>query len=296
MSLKLRFSSINSSLYVLWVNDILACAVYLQKGLKITYISMVDSTGFERGYNLNFIKFVFRRIKGSFFCFSNFNQSEKEFIFGKSSENKLKKILKNEKLFQFWEYVFENIHKDDESIKKDDKNTRDKPSICTWSNFNSKYKSIPFNNLNEIELFKDDPLSKMIKTEKFNNLTDLFEGLLFRTDFTTGGLLFYLKKNHRNGAVNDEKLVRDATCNIIDVNSSDRWLEFLRNECDFSNFEKAIESSVKFKNEFKIKKYKFTRCDQLEMISKNEDKKDEITENIKTYQPKKGNFLKKLTK
>lgn len=163
----------SESLYILWVDDILSTAIYFQKSGRTTYLSMVDSTGYNRGYSKLFIIYVLRMIKGFIMCFS---YPKNEFIFGRSCKNRLKRILEPKELFELWEFCFKN-----RCIKNKCN------SHSTWSNF-SKNRKFPFTNFDQIDHFEDSPITRM--KGNFKSLEDLFEGLLVRKDFMNGGLIF----------------------------------------------------------------------------------------------------------
>lgn len=93
-----------TSVYMLFNDGIISAAMILQHGIKTTYVSYVDSTGFGRGFTTPFIISVLKQIKGLVVCFS---YPKEEPIFGHSCENSQKKILDPAGLFKFWSDIFE---------------------------------------------------------------------------------------------------------------------------------------------------------------------------------------------
>lgn len=285
----------SKTLYILFYDDILAAAVYTETRNKTTYISCVDSTGYGRGYTKLFISGIFKTLKNLIFCFT---QPKNEPIFNKSSKNTLKRILSSKKLFKFWTDIFKgrcDSHFADGTAKN--------CQFMTWSNFDIR-RSYPFHNLNEIELFDDEPTSKMIS--KIKNLKLLFEGLLVRSDFTKGGLIYSIC-NRVNLSYPKNKYISDEYCeassqnisvkidyhNIIDMiylkikeynhnclGSIDDKLITLR-KMDFSNINSIIKSSKKFVSKFKINSDHFF-TNKLEQNSTSE-----IIENIPQINVKK---------
>lgn len=92
------------TLFILWVNGILSTAIYIQKTERTQFISMVDSTGYNRGHSIDFIIHVLRSFNGFIVCFS---YPKEEFIFGKSSLNPQKRILEYRELFELWKFCVE---------------------------------------------------------------------------------------------------------------------------------------------------------------------------------------------
>lgn len=200
--------------YVLICNKIISTVVLTQRRNNTTYISYVDSSGYNRGFSTSFITAVLRSIPGLVVCFS---YPKKEPILGSSSKNPGKNMMSPSRLFSYWRGIFDercttcpqnNMSGGADSTISSDSNAAKKvrPAksaglastdgdvcyTCTWSNFTS-LKSHPYRDLDEIEMFDDDPKSKMVSTfRKVNSgsINDVFEGLLVRTDFLRGGLLF----------------------------------------------------------------------------------------------------------
>lgn len=124
-------------------------------------------------------------------------------------------------------------------------NNNNKCFLMTWSNYN-KSNCFPYKKINEIKLFKDDPKGKLLKKfkkaeKKKISINDFFNGLLFRYDFTKGGLLFY------KCYCNTSKIKKEV-CKNVNITKIISYLRHL----DFSNKDKAEESTNNFINKFSI--------------------------------------------
>lgn len=235
----------NKSFYLLSCNNVINTVIILQHGPKSTYMSLLDSSGYNRGYSSSFIKAVLSSIKGLLICFS---YPMKEPILGKSSENPQKNILSPFNLFKFYKSVFSALC-GCKSANKDDFNEKENlKCLKIWSCFENE-KSYPYKNIQEIDVFEDDPKSKM--SREFENIEDFFHGLLFRTDFSYGGLLFL---NCPNIVSLESKPLLDIIeeLEVLDDEIIEEMLKNLRN-LDFSTSEKALKSSKCFFKTFYIK-------------------------------------------
>lgn len=252
-------ADLTETLYILWVDNLMAGSILISKNKDTKYIKLSDSTGFNRGYTLNFIKAVIQVTPGFIVCFS---YPKDELIFGKSIKNSLKKKLSPRDLFNFWKECLKSRCNNVKCMTFSN-NKNKNCYFSTWSNFEST-KSYPYKKISEIRKFKDDPMSKM--KDKFENVSDLFNGLLVRNDFINGGLLFSM-----------------CNCSNIKVLINKKYkvneiLKFLR-ESDFSNDENARISCKNFDEKFQISKISFT-------VNKNNDingseKDPEIVRTIK---------------
>lgn len=204
---------------------------------------MTDSTGAKRGYTKEFLVAILEALKGFVVCFS---QPSKELIFGKSGYNYMKNILNPADLFAFWKHCFENRCDrcfnlyDKAAYRKRSYKIHDFCYFSTWSNFESE-RTFPYKDMSEIVDFEDDPKTKMKST--FQNISDLFNGLLVRKDFRTGGLLF-------SNCACDSKEAFSDDFSILEPRVP-KMLDFLR-KSDFSSPETTLKSTKAFIEAFSI--------------------------------------------
>lgn len=246
---------------------------------NVSFISYIDSSGFYRGYTAHFIIAILKEISGMIICFSN---PKPETILGKSSMNTNKSMMQPKQLFDFWKYIFNarcscksetnectcklNNNKDDNSIKVSEniennliyntgKNLCENKSDCncyfsTWSNFELK-NAYPYTDILEIQEFNDDPKAKMINKfveAKHNSIDDLFQGLLFRSDFINGGLLF--SSCYSDDAYINE--IRDQFSEDMNVSENIMKMIVTLRSLDFSTIVAAKASTKKFLKDFGI--------------------------------------------
>lgn len=144
----------------------------------------------------------------------------------------------------------------------------DKCYLKTWSNFDSS-NCIPFKNINEIRNFKDDPKSKLLKNfgHKQPSLPELFNGLLARSDFVKGGLLF----SYCNASLSSNENLGFANKKFTSDHEIKKAMKFLRC-CNFSTISDAQKSSSDFIEKFKIdtKNMHYMAFEEIKMTEENE--------------------------
>lgn len=170
----MNINELNRNLHILFKDGIIVLALLIITKDNSNYISMLDSTGFCKNLATKFVSYILKGYNGMIICFSH----PKESLIFQHSCNK--NVLSPSKLFGFWRKCLENRCVECKDTK-----------IMTWSNFNSENEH-PYKNINEITHYDDDPKSKLMKNLNLfsGEPTILFQGLLSRSDFIKGGLLF----------------------------------------------------------------------------------------------------------
>ncbi|KAM0681313.1 hypothetical protein GINT2_000512 [Glugoides intestinalis] len=230
------------ALFILYTDTGITCAILFYRKSNVNYIAMTDSTGAKKGYSKQFIVAVLEALGGFIVCFS---QPSSELIFGKSMYNDMKHLLNPAQLFIFWKDCFANrcakcVNLVEMPHKKGSYTIHDHCYFSTWSNFETE-RRFPYNKLSELVDFEDDPKTKM--KSSFHNISDLFNGLLVRKDFRTGGLLF------SNCVCNGKEPFREDF--PVTEKRIPKMLEFLR-KADFSSPESVLKSSIAFIDVFSI--------------------------------------------
>lgn len=225
-----EISGPSKSLYLLTSKSVLVSGIFISQKRNIenssskfdmvSYISYADSTGFFRGSTGSFFREILCRISGLVVCFSC---PSKELIFSRSSLNPSKQILSPRELFKFWNTIL---------------SCRSKTQV--WSNYEEN-NSHPYQTITEIPSFPDDPKTKLKKY--FENVDDLFAGLLARSDFVNGSLIFSLTVNAEN----------PSTRHLNTDTEVEQSLSFLR-DADFSTLKAAKISTRRFFKNLNIKK------------------------------------------
>lgn len=209
----------------------------LQAGARtVTYIEYADSSGYIRGATRTFFIETLRAQPSLLVCFS---RPYKELVFGKSGQNRSKNIMSSKALFEFWRSIFDGRCAF-KKVSGDDAALEPSKAACKtylWSNF-GHINLQPYSSLEEIADFEDDPKTKIKRY--FESVEDLFAGLLARTDFASGGLLF--SKCECAGLSREEANTEGG--------SPEEALTFLRN-ADFSSSDKNEESTKLFLEAFK---------------------------------------------
>lgn len=278
------------------------------------YIESLDTTGYfsprklQSFFTKRFIKTILNEFDPE--IISVFSKPKKEFIFRNSHKNPKKNILKPADLFNYWLRLFENIQREglegnyntckaniEFQIKKKCKNdgnkckpTNDnhnstnenhnnthKYELLVYSPFYEK-KSYPYNSLQEIVFFDDDPKKKLIHSLKVNypvddesdgpikedsnneddktkenipylketepliDINSFYNLLLQRYDMSKGGLL-YLRNLQWNGKEGNN------TRHVINLENDKNPIDYLRNS-DFGSFKSAIKNTDNFLNKF----------------------------------------------
>lgn len=235
--------------YMLISNHVISSAILILKNSNINYLAMLDSTGYYRGKTKLLAMKVVKDCKGLIVCFSH---PKEELIFKANSK---KSIMKASNLFRFWKEIFSSRC---QSCK--DKNCYMK----TWSNFEPQ-DGYPYKDIREIPYFKDDPKSRLLDNldKSPMKINDFFNGLLIRSDFVKGGLIFsYCCMS---------PVVESETSSISIV----RMVKFLRTS-DFSSFESAEKSTTKFFKKFNINKNMLESFDYQKYESINNIIEDEV--------------------
>ncbi|KAI5149309.1 hypothetical protein ENBRE01_0826 [Enteropsectra breve] len=230
-------------LFLLKTGDVFTTAVLLQQGNHTTYISLIDSTGYARGTTYKYIQQIIKKMGGLIVCFSH---PMPQPIFGESARNPQKRQLDSLCLFKYWSLIFEMrcSHRNekclDEPYASMFKNEFQTCFTSTWSNF-SRNRKYPYSKLSKIEKFNDDPKSKMI--HNFKNCRNMFEGLLMRSDFSNGGLLYSFCNHADTDSSTDNSILRRSVPKI---------LEYLRSS-DYSTSEHASASTQSLIAQFELK-------------------------------------------
>lgn len=232
------------AIYILFCDGIISTVVITQERGGTTYISYVDSSGYSRGFSTDFIVAVVRSVSGLVVCFS---YPKEEPVLAGSARNPGKNVMGPQQLFSYWCRVF-------------DRRCCGGCYRSTWSNFRPG-RSHPYGNLDEIEMFDDDPKSKMISNFRkagVHSIRDVFEGLLARADFLKGGLLFSRCDCGRTGAPDGtnagilESEVR-AQSRPGDPPAGIPQMVSMLQSSDFSDRERALGSTRVFVEEFAMR-------------------------------------------
>lgn len=184
------------TLYMLLVDNIISTVVLAQHKKDVVYIALVDSSGCNRGFSALFIASILHCLSGLIVCFSH---PKDDVILGNSALNPHKRIMESGELFNFWNRIFEQrcmncSHRKTCSSQHDVRAAR-RNNCCfvsRWSNY-PLANTIPYAKICEIRKFNDDPKSKFLlhlQNKKVCSIKAFFEGLLMRSDFNKGGLLF----------------------------------------------------------------------------------------------------------
>lgn len=175
------------TLYILFINKVIASVVLTQTKNASTYIRYADSTGLKRGYTGRFLAGILSSIRGLVVCFS---RPHPEPILGRSSANGAKRMRAPHDLFRYWMGVFQKRCGCALFLGKESMLQEGRCGVRAWSNFGYD-RSHPYRSAEEIESFEDDPVSKMARNMACRpSINELFAGLLVRSDFASGGLLF----------------------------------------------------------------------------------------------------------
>lgn len=271
----------HSTLYLLFDEQVIISAALLEHKRNTTWIALVDSTGYCRGYTGAFILGIVKSIMGLIVCFS---YPKEEPIFCGSSTNPGKQPLAPAALFRYWTGIFEqrcdmekaareNHMKD--AMEKEANGCQDnggtaKEESCyfaTWSNFRKADRRFPYQNLNDIVRFRDDPKRKLLREfRKAGHLStqDFVNALLVRTDFTKGGLLFSHCTCTKHRPTTSSAKTESGKCATEPPNgtvykslsgsqntSIASMIRFLRSH-DFSNLGAAAASTQLFVDTFQV--------------------------------------------
>lgn len=210
------------SVHLLFDCNTLLAAMTLQRIGKRIYIKNVDTTGCGVGHTRSFIIAVLKTISPDMTCC--FSSPRNEYIFNKSSLNRMKKTRGPGDLLEYWVATFEEIH----------------DKVYVWSNHYENV-SHPFKDIDELVYFEDDPKEKLAKHFK-GNLGEMFAALLCRTDFTAGSLVY-------------GKSFGNVECyfDLLDAEDVDiGYVEMFLRSLDFSNAERAKMSTERFVCAFDI--------------------------------------------
>lgn len=250
-------------LYLLYVSKTLVASLVLQTFNSKTYINVLDTTGYHRGYTRRFVSAILRQYV-FVICFS---RPRPEYIFNFSSRNANKKVLESVALLSFWKDCLHSECRE----------------IYVWGNNVQQNFKHPYRCICEIERFDDDPKARLlehlecetlagiransedevsnlecsrhkkqgssstsVKPERapstkhgLIDLTSFFNGLLCRSDFVDGCLIYavctcssHTKLKGRHGAI-------------------EAMIAYLR-KLDFSSIEASVLSTQKFLDKFDI--------------------------------------------
>lgn len=236
--------------YILFYKTTIIYYLSLQIKKSVCYINRLDTTGYiKKCKSKDFVyTILFKYIKCNLiYCLS---KSTPYFVF----KNENKNILTNDKLIYLWKNIFSQFNDSNVQI------------INTQSQENCLDRI--FENLC---IFKDDPISKILSHKLKLNSKKLFKILCCRSDFIESSYVFLLRNNKYEKNEKENFNLSIDNINLIDDNITNKNIEFeiynnlenanlknedikIKNKCvniikKTNNFEYKIENNKSLEND-----------------------------------------------